>query len=182
MVPFVDEAVAGKSALAIFGKQFLLKQSILGGTENWKLKPIVPAYCTCKKLYFQEKYTKHTVYELKFISFYEIEKDNNADDSWKEFIHSTIDYNILCCSFISIFIILFLVFFFICPSLSLFIGVMNFNWWSFIFLVQSMRPLCERFSKQIENKLKNSLCTFAILFHSHFWFDFNSLKWQKSNG
>lgn len=131
---------------------------------------------TQKNIHFQEKYTKHSVlYELKFISFYFMRSKKTTmltTAEWNPFIHTSIDYNVLCCSFNFDF--------HLCVFYTRFVAVLNFSSFSFHIMHTIRATIVQKcFSKQIENKLKNSLCTFSNLFHSRFLIRFQFHKTAK---
>lgn len=127
--------------------------------------------------YFQEKYTNNDMNELNFISFYFMRSKKTTmltTAEWNPFIHSFIHW-------LQRFMLFVHFDFHLCVFNSSVVAVLNFSW-NFSYTMYTIRATIVRkcFSKQIENKLKNSLCIFSILFHSRFWFDFNSTKRQKS--
>lgn len=134
---------------------------------NWKLELIVPACCTRRK-----NSLKKNILNIAYMNWnsFHFMRSKKTTMCWRQpkeihsFIHSllTTDYNVLCC-------------------VRLF--------WSYFYFSYTMHnsvwPLCERFPKQIENKLKNSLCV-CVHFRFCFVHVFDSIsilpKRQKSNG
>lgn len=95
------------------------------------------------------------------ISFYEIEKETMMMTTALPMVNPFID--IVCCSSI----LWFFLFFFLLLWCSDRYSIVA-DGFTFCSVALTTIVCMKRFSKQIEHKLKNSLCTFSIFFYSHF--------------